>query len=242
MSRENDPGPSKPAKKRPRRVIVFEHYREGEVMGNGTLYVAKKGDKYYFTLPGYEDRAGPYKSLDEVFAKHGEELLSITHTTISVDCPVLSTEELLSRLRLDFLDEQGYEFEVNGEPFFYEEDHLHRKVIVFKHYWEGGFMGNGTLYVIKKGDKYYYTHPGYEDPAGPYKSLDEVFAEHGEDLFSINDTTISVHCPVLSTEELLSRLRLDCLDEQDYEFEVNGELYSCEEVHLHRKTEESSDP
>jgi hypothetical protein len=72
-----------------------------------------KGKFAFFSLDF--DNSGPYASLDEALQEH-EQLLMVTSATESIDCTLLTTEELAKRLSCEG---DVHEIELNGEPWVY---------------------------------------------------------------------------------------------------------------------------
>jgi hypothetical protein len=92
---------------------VFYHNWDSGGPGAGSEDVYHWNGKFVVSSDDFGN-SGPYSSLDEAIGKHG--LLVVTSATENIDCSLLTARELAKRLSCE---EDGYEIELNGEPWVY---------------------------------------------------------------------------------------------------------------------------
>jgi hypothetical protein len=115
--------------KRSKPQVVFRLFWDGGMASNGFVEVVKKGEVYYYKDDHTGETDGPYGSLQEVFAQH-EVLTHPNNTTQSIDCPLMSPQEVVSLLNTEYMDvESGYVITINNEDWVYDcENGLSRQV------------------------------------------------------------------------------------------------------------------
>src|SRR5262245_12894913 len=95
--------------------VVFSHNWDsgGPGAGAGCERVYHRKGKFVICSLDF-GTAGPFASLDEALQE--QNLLTVTGATTSIDCLMVASTELATRLECE---EDGYQIEINGELWVY---------------------------------------------------------------------------------------------------------------------------
>lgn len=105
-----------------------------------------------------------------------------------------------------------------------------RKRIFYSAWDNGGMGGGGFFYITKRKSRYYFHSVDFGETYGPYQTLDEALSENEVFLYMINETTESIESSELSTEEIVSRIDVRNLHE-DQVIYINNTNYIFSSEH-----------